>query len=46
MVSRIKEDPITFEQKIEILTIVGGGYGLKVSDTDARGIFFFFALLF
>ena len=26
---------------MEILTIVGGGgYGLKVSDTDARGIFF------
>ena len=31
---------MTFEPKLEFLTIVGGGYGLKVSDTDARGIFF------
>ena len=44
-VSRIKEGPITFEQKIELLTIVGGGYGLRCL-TLMLAAFFFYALLF
>ena len=44
-VSRIKKGPITFEQKIELLTIVGGGYGLRCL-TLMLAAFFFYALLF